>query len=196
MSYTVPTNELTLTDIKGFKIAAIEAGIDRALALGLARDRRELVVREALPCTDFGPPPAGTGWSNEYYVTAGGVALGAGLAWQGVFDTSTLGVVSAPQLDRTKIAVFYKIMDASSEPVVTAVRFRVGATGATTKASFMLQQFIDIKLEPEVWLTEPVVYDGEDYVYIEMYCRANTPDDGEELSFGVFIVERTGATVS
>jgi len=36
MSYAIPTNELTLTDIKAFKLAAIEAGVARALALGIA----------------------------------------------------------------------------------------------------------------------------------------------------------------
>lgn len=192
MSYAIPTNELTLTDIKAFKTGAIEAGILRALALGLARTRDELVVREAHPGTDFSLPGA-VGWTNEYYVTAGGIGA---LAWVGVFDTSTAAVVNAPQLARTSVAVFYKVMDAAAEPVVTAVRFRVGVTGATTKASFMLQQFIDIKLEPEVWLSEPVVYDPEDWLFMEMYCRANTADDGEELSFGVFIVERTGGTIS
>lgn len=192
MSYVVPTNELTLTDIKNFKMAAVEAGIVRALALGLARDRIELVVREAHPHTDFNDPVA-NGWLNEYYVTAG--AIGA-LVWVGAFGLSTAALVRPPQLARTKVAVFYKIMDAAEDPVVTAVRFRVGATGATTKASFMVQQFIDIKLEPEVWLTEPVVYDPEDWLYIEMYCRAATAAAGEELSFGCFIVERTGGTIS
>jgi len=193
MSYAIPTNELTLTDIKSFKTGAIEAGILRALALGLARTREELVVREAHPNTDFGTPVGTNGWTNEYYVTAGGIGA---LIWAGVFDVSTAVAVFPPQLARTAVAVFYKIMNAAAEPVVAAVRFRVGTTGATTKASFMLQQFIDIKLEPEVWLSEPVVYDPEDWLFIQMYCRANTAEDGEELSFGVFIVERTGGTIS
>ena len=63
MSYVVPTNELTLTDIKMFRSAAIEAGITRALALGIARSRDELVVRGALPSTDFGG--AAIGWTDR-----------------------------------------------------------------------------------------------------------------------------------
>ena len=192
MSYVIPTNELTLTDIKNFKGAAVEAGIARALALGLAQNEKELVVREAHPGTDFSLPGA-VGWTNEYYITQG--AAGA-LAWAGVFDTSVAAVVNAPQLARTSVAVFYKMMDAAEDPVVTAVRFRVGVTGATTKASFFIQPFIDIKLEPEVWLSEPVVYDPEDWLYMEYYGRANTAAGGEELSFGCFIVERTGGTIS
>jgi len=192
MSYAIPTNELTLTDRKNFINGAIEAGIVRALALGIARNREELVAREAHPHNDFNDP-ATNGWLNEYYVTGGG--FGA-LAWEGAFGLSTAGVVRPPQLARTSVAVFYKIMDAAADPMVTAVRFRLGAAGATTLASFFIQPVIDIKLEPEVYLSEPVVYSPEDWVYIEMYCRAATDDAGEELSFGCFIIERTGGTIS
>jgi hypothetical protein len=187
MSYAIPTNELSLADRKSFVAGAIRAGIDRALALGIARVEQELVWREAHPGTDF-TDPAGSGWTNEYYVTPGGAGA---LAWALAPDTA-----AAPQLGRTKVAVFYKIMDAAEDPVVTAVRFRVGATGATTKASFFIQEFIDIKLEPEVYLSQPVVYDPEDWLYIEFYGRAATAVGGEELGFGCFIVERVGGTVS
>jgi len=187
MSYAVPTNELSLTDRKNFAIGAKRAGIARALALGIARTEQELVIREAHPGTDF-TNPAGSGWTNEYYITPG--AAGA-LAWALAPDTG-----NPPQLGRNQVAAFYKIMDAAEDPVVTAVRFRVGLTGATTKASFFIQQFIDIKLEPEVYLTEPVVYDPEDWLFIEFYGRAATALAGEELSFGCFIVERVGGTIS
>lgn len=188
MSYVIPTNELTLTDIKNFKIAAIEAGITRALALGLARSREELVVREANPDPDFSEPGA-VGYAINYYVTLAAIPLTAG-TWDLVFST-----VTAPVLARTHVAVFYKIADADEDPQVTGVRFRVGPSGATTKASFFIQLPIDNKLEPEVWLSEPVVYDPEDTLFIEWCARINTPDP-EELSFGCFIIERTGATVS
>jgi hypothetical protein len=187
MSYAVPTNELSLTDRRNYINGAIEAGVARALALGIARTREELVIREAHPGTDFSDP-AGSGWTNEYYITPG--AAGA-LAWALAPDTA-----APPQLARNKVAVFYKIMDAAEDPVVTAVRFRVGLTGATTKASFFIQQFIDIKLEPEVYLTEPVVYDPEQYLFIEFYGRAATALAGEELSFGCFIIEPVGGTIS
>jgi hypothetical protein len=187
MSYAIPTNELSLADRKAFINAAVEAGVKRAIDLGVARNRLELVVREAHPGTDFSAPGA-VGWTNEYYLTQGAAA---NLVWALVFDTGL-----PCQLQRNQIAVFYKIADANGNPVTTAVRFRVGQTGATTKASFFIQQFIDIKLEPEVYLSEPVVYNPEDWLFIEHYGRAATPAGGEELSFCCFIVERTGGTVS
>jgi len=189
MSYVIPTNELTLTDIKSFRGGAIEAGIIRALALGIARNREELVVREATPHTDLWDGVSG--YAAEYYTTRALFPAVAG-TWALVYDTALL---TAPALGRTKVAVFYKIADSMADPQVTGVRFRVGATGATTKASFLIQLPIDNKLEPEVYLSEPVVYDPEDIMFIEWVARAATPAT-EELSFGCFIIERTGGTVS
>lgn len=190
MSYAIPTNELTLTDIKAYKEKAIEAGIERALALKIARVREELVAREANPMPDFAVP-AGTGYATNRYLTVGGVGINA---WVSVYDTA-----ADPTLGRQRIAIFYKIADhgiAGAPAVVTAVRFAVGVAGATTIASFFTQPFTDIKLESEVWLSEPVIYDPEDVLFIRFYGRANTNAAGEELAFGCFIVERIGATIS
>ena len=181
MSYAIPTNELTLTDIKGFKGAAIESGIARAIALGVARTREEMVVREALPGIDF---ILAYGATIENYITG---ILVAG--WQ---LCGALGV--AALLPVGEVAVFYKMYDWQAAPDVTAVRFRVGATGASTKASFMIQQPIMTKLEPEVWLSEPVVYDPQDILFIE--CYAVVGGATEDLGFGCFIVEKLGATIS
>jgi len=188
MSYAIPTNELTLTDIKTFKNGAIEAGIARALALGLARTRDELVVREAFPNTDFGA--GAVGWTTEEYLS-GAIAVAG---WGSPFDAGALPA-NAPTLARTKVAVFYKFADTEANPVVTGVRFRVGATGATTKASFFVQMPINTKLEPDVYFSEPVVYDPEDVLYIECYYTAAVAV-AEHIPFGCFIVERVGATIS
>lgn len=183
MSYVIPTNELTLTDIKGFRGAAIDAGIARALALGLARGREELVAREAHPHTDF--PLT---WTDEHYIEGAGPAA---IGWQLVGD-----LAAASQLGNNKIAVFYKVANSDEAPVITAVRFRVGATGATTRGSFFIQLPIDIKLEPEAYFTEPIVYSPQEWVYIEAYFDVAAAPAGEELIFGCFIIEPTGGTIS
>lgn len=180
MSYAIATNELTLTDIRIFRGGAEEAGISRALALGVARSREELVVREASPVIDF--PGA---WTLEYYIS--GAPGAAGWMWAG--DGAAVGVLPVG-----RVAVFYKCADAAANPLFTEVRFRVGATGASTKASFFIQLMIDNKLESDVYFSEPVVYDPQDNVFIQAYARA--AGAAEELSFGCFIVERVGATVS
>lgn len=189
MSYAIPTNELTLTDIKNFKIRCLDDGIARALKLGLAVDRSELVWRDALPLTDFGVP-AGNGWLTEEYVTAPNIAAGWIRAW------SSVAVPPDPTLPVGRIAVFYKFADIEDNPIVTAVRFRIGATGASTKASFFCQLQIQGNLEPDVFFNQPVIYDPQDVVYIEVYTTAVTPAAGEHIPFGCFIIERVGANIS
>jgi len=184
-SFSIPTNELTLTDLKRFRRDAAEAGIRRALQLGIAAEPKELLVREAEPHTDFP-----TTWLTEYYAEAAGPAA---VGWLGVGDA----VPRAPsQLANNKVAVFYKIANAAADPAITAVRFRQGANGATTLGSFFTQLPIDIKLEPEVYLTIPIVFSPQEWVFIEAYWRAGAVAAGEELSFGCFILEPTGGVVS
>ena len=190
MSYAIPTNELTLTDIKRFKKDAQDAGIARAIALGVARKPEELVIREANPDPDFAMPLL-SGYTDNHYVTGAGIAANV---WYPVFDLVVAPPALIPTLSRTQVAVFYKIADAAVNPTCTAVRFRVGPTGNSTKASFHVQEAFDNKLESEVYLSEPVVYDPEDVLFIEFYPRAIC--NNEELSFGCFILERTGATIS
>jgi len=195
MSYAVSTNELSLADRKVYLEAAKKAGIARALALGIARTEEELVVREALPREDLGtgtPAAPATGWfSNEYQSMIIPAAVNA---WISAFSGGALPA-SAFQLARTQVAVFYKFAAAEATPVVTGLRFRVGVTGATTKAVFSIQLPTEVKLEPDVYLTEPVIYDPEDWLYIEVYVTGNI-GNRESIPFSCFIVERTGGTVS
>lgn len=189
MSYAIPTNELTLAEIRKFKEDCIAAAIVRAKAKGIAASDQELVVREMLPAFDLGALVlAGSGWALNYYVTP--AAAGAGV-WASIFG---LAAAIDPILPVGRVAVFYKIYDADANPQATAVRFLLAA--ATTKGNFVFQSIIDNKLESEAWLSEPVVYDPQDTVNIDFYGRAATAGVGEELGFGCFIIERVGAVVS
>ena len=189
MSYIIPTNELTLTDIKAFRAAAVEAVIQRALALGLARSRDELVVRAALPFTDFGN--GAVGWTLENY--SGPVITATG--WGSVFNAGALPA-NAPTLANSKVAVFYKFSDYSAAPTITGIRFRIGGTGATTKATYFQQLETNSKLEPDFYFSEPVIYDPQDVVYIEAYYNAVVAAGAEGFAFGAFVVERLGANIS
>lgn len=180
MSYLVPTNELSLADRKKYLQDAIEAGIRRGVSK-IGVDRSELVIREALPLTDF--PGA---WTTEYYVSPAIAAVG--WAWAG--DGGAVGVLP---VDR--VAVFYKVADADANPGFTAVRFRLGPTGATTLASFFFQLPLDNKLETDFFFSEPVVFDPQANVFIQAYSRIAV-HAAEELSFGCFIIEKVGQVVS
>ena len=189
MSYAIPTNELTLSDIRTYKEKALAAGIIRAKAKGISASDEELVWREMLPAFDLGALVlAGSGWALNYYVTP--AVAGAG-AWASLYG---LAAAIDPLLPVGRVAVFYKVYDASANPQATAVRFLLAA--ATTKGNFFIQCLLDNKLEPEAWFSQPVVYDPQDTVNIDFYGRAATPAGGEELGFGCFIIERVGAVIS
>lgn len=188
MSYVIPTNELTLTDMQRFRGGAIEAGIQRALSLGIARVREELVARDAFPFTDLGT--AATGWQTDQYQT---MAIPAINAWCAAFGVAL--PASAFQLGRAQVVVFYKFADIDDTPFITGVRFREGATGASTKAAFFIQLESWAKLEPDVYFSEPVVYDPDDFLYIEVYPIGNL-NNQQNIAFGAYIIERTGGTVS
>ena len=183
MSYTIATRELTLTDLKAFRGGAVEAGIARALHLSIATNRLELVVLEALPLTNF--PGA---WTTEQYITPAPAAVG----WGGAGDGAAVGVLPVGQ-----VAVFYKCANGSAvvPPVFIASRFRIGATGASTKASFHFQLAIENKIESDVYFSEPVVYDPQDNAMIQAYSNA-AAGAAETLAFGAFIIMRLGAEVS
>ena len=183
MSYVIATKELTLTDLKMFRGGAVEAGIARFLSLRLASNREEVVVLEALPLINF--PGA---WTTNQYITPAPAAIGWG--WAG--DGAAVGVLPIGQ-----VAVFYKAANSSAvvPPVFTAFRFRIGATGASTKASFNMQLMIENKMESDVYLSEPVVYDPNDNLFIQAYSTA-AAGAAENLAFGCFIVERLGPEVS
>ena len=191
MSYAVPTNELTLTDRKLFIQAAIEKGIDRALKLGMASTKEELVVREAFPHADLGLA-ATNGWLTDDYISM--VIPAAVNAWVSAFSAGALPGTQF-QLGNNQIAVFYKFADVEDAPVVNAVRFRLGAGGATTLGSFYTQLPTMAKIEPDVYFTEPIVYDPQSWLYIEIYVTGNVGGN-EHIPFGCFIIEPTGGTVS
>ncbi len=184
MSYPLATNELTLTDMKTFRGGAVQAGIARALHLAIATNPLELVVYEALPLTNMGAAL----YTQENYITG---ALAAAGTWQSAGDGLGVGTVPVGQ-----VLVFYKAANAAAvvPPLVTAVRFRVGATGASTKAVFMIQLMVENKMESDVYFSEPVVYDPQDRLFNQVYPTAIGA--AEPVSFGCFVVSRLGPEIS
>ncbi len=189
MSYPIATNELTLTDRKNFINGAITMGVNRAIKLGLASRREELVVREAYPFDDLGG--AAVGWVTNDYLS---MVLPAANAWASAFSAGALPGTQR-QLVNNQIAVFYKFADVEDNPVVNAVRFRLGVAGATTLGSFFTQLPTMVKIEPDVYFSEPIVYDPQSWMYIEIYHTGNVGGQ-EHIPFGCFIIEPTGGTVS
>ena len=185
MSYAIPVEELSISKIEAYRKSAKQAMLERArVKLGVS-SMEELTFRELLPATDLGV--GANGYTNETYLTG---AIGVN-AWTSVYDTANV-----PQLPNDRGIGFYKITYEEVAPTITAVRFRVGATGATTKAVFFVEPFLPIKLTPEVYLSEPIVYDPNDWVFIECYSRVAIGAAGHHLGFGCFVAEPVGGNVS
>lgn len=183
--YAIPAQQLDPTTMEMFVKRCKNAAFKRALKLGLVSKQSELTFREVAPGTDLSNP-AGTGYTNETYITGAAVVN----TWTSVFDT-----LAVPTVPRRSIIVFYKIMNEEAAPACSAVRFRLGPTGATTLGWVHIEQFINIGWTPEVWLSEPIVYGPDERPFIEFYPRAAVAV-GERLQFGAFIAEPLGEAVS
>ena len=185
MSYTIPKDELSVSRIESFRVAAKAAALRKAQNLKLAASLNELVFREAAPGTDLSQP-AGAGYTNEVYLTGAIVAN----VWTSVFDTAIV-----PTLGGRQIAVFYKVWNRTAPMTITAVRFRLGPTGATTLGWFPIEQ-MDIQMTAELWFTEPIVYGPNERMFIECISPIAVAAAGQQLGFGCFIVEPIGEAIS
>ncbi len=186
MGYAIAVDELSISKIEGFRQAAREAALRRAMDLKLATTMKELVFHEAFPQTDLSNPVTNGYGAIARYLTGAIVAN----TWTSVFSTALV-----PQLQNNQIAVFYKIMDWTVNPQVTQVRFRLGQTGTTTLEWLTIENIINVKLTPECYLSEPVVFSPNQWLFIECITRGAVAV-GELLGFGCFIAEPVGNQLS
>jgi hypothetical protein len=196
MSYVIATNELTLSNIERYKAGALAAGVLVAQRRGIGdalydpqTGKGNLIARAGFPFTDFGN--GAMGWLTENYTNPVIAAVG----WGSVFSAGALPAF-APQLASNKVAVFYKFANTSAIPLIAAIRFRIGGQGSSTKGTFHVQLETEAKLEPDVYFSEPVVYEPQDFIYIEAWYTAAVAAGGQTIPFGTFVIERLGPTVS
>jgi len=172
-----PVEDLTLTDRQNYRMRAIEAGIERALAKKIAPSRDELVVRHAQNIADFATTV--DQWNTP--------VLAAALV-------SVFGTAAAPVLAVTKVAVFYKVTVTTAPIPVAALSFREGAAAGTTKAIFDLEQ-LDGYLVPSGYFSEPVTYDPQNVLNVVVLPRIATGLLCRVI-MGCYIIEPAGATIS
>lgn len=180
--FVLGVDELSLSDMRAFRKDAKERAIAEALKLAMAATREELVNRNIFPHTDLPD-----GYTNEVFIT-GAIAANT---WTSVYDTAVV-----PQLGTRKVMVIYKVVNMTAVPSITAIRFRLGATGVSTLGWAHLEQIIDVKMTPECYLSEPIVYTKDQFVDIQCYARAAVPAAGERLGFEGYIVEPLGEAIS
>lgn len=182
----IPQEELSLTDKKKYCNDALENAIARALALKVAGGRSELTFRHAENTPDFG-------CTVNYWLTQTLAALPGPYT---VFNGAA-GVALVPRLGVTQVAVFYKAAVLTVPNPFTILKFGVGPTAAaptTTKGHVDLEQ-LEGYLTVVGFLSEPIVYDPNDWVNICVENKINTAAQ-EHLVLGCYIIEPVGGIIS
>lgn len=156
MGVLLPTEELTLTDRKNFRAAALEAGIARAIAASIGT-REGLVYREWQNIAD-----AGVAATQEAWLTAALAVVGT--------DYSVFRAIAAPILANNKVVVWWGVGIATVPNPVCRLAFRVGAGAGTTKAVFDLER-LDTLITPDGYFSEPILYNPQQVLNIVVMAR-------------------------
>jgi len=152
MGFVIPASELEISDIMAIRQQVIDALFSVAMRMtGLMRE--ELVVRNALPSTDFG-------LTNEYWQTPTLTAND----WTNYFTK---------QLDDQKFVAFYGIANQAADPIVTAVRFKLGSgTGTKTLDVVQLEDLYTDATRVDGYFKRPIIYKEKQYVNVDVYAKA------------------------
>jgi len=170
-SFVIPASELEVADIAAIKQQVIDALFSVATRLtGLRRE--ELVVRSALPATDFG-------LANEYWETPSLTAN----AWTNYFTK---------QLEEQQFVAFYGVANLSPDPIVTAIKFKLGkGTGTKTLDVIQLEDLYTDANRSDGYFKRPIIYKERQYVNIDVYAKAAGT---EPLLLKALVVEPAGRT--
>ena len=170
MGQLIPAIEIETADIKALTRAVETQLIDVAARI-LNIPKEEVIIRDALPATDFGL--AYEYWSNP--------ALSAN-AYTEYFSQKLVD----------KAAAFYGITNLAADPKATGARFYVGP-GRTKLVDIV--QFEDIYTLAENvsgYFKEPIIFSVDQTVTCDLYAKAAVAAGAEPVVWKVLIAERAG----
>lgn len=179
MSYIIPRDECTLTDLRNFRDAAVEKGIQRAVELRIVTDRKQLVVRGFQNIADAGA-------ALDQWRTTALVAIGAEY---GCFQNAAV-ITLAPN----RLVVFYKIGVEEIPMPVSLLRFRLNAMAGNITAAFDLEQLIN-SLVSEGYFSQPVIIDPNTLFTANVVCRINT-GAFTRVQLGAYTIEPVGGIIA
>lgn len=169
ISFVIPAAELEVADIMAIRQQVIDALFNVAMRMtGLTRE--ELIVRNALPSTDFG-------LANEYWKTPTLTPND----WTNYFTK---------QLDDQKFVAFYGAANQAADPISTALRFKLGS-GAGTKTLDVVQLedlYTDTR-RVDGYFKRPIIYKEKQYVNVDVYAKASGT---EPLILKALVIEPKG----
>ncbi len=177
-SNLVPVDDMTLTDQKSYKRTAINIGVARFMALNLSTSVENLMVRAIRPNADFGVGVGAAAEENWRFNLAVGL------------NANAITVLARPA---NQIVVFFGIDNWDANPEVTMVTFKTAVAGGTTK------MLVDVQicrgyLNSAGFLSEPVVYDPQDNIMVDI--AADAASANQQCIFNGYIIEPRGQVVS
>jgi len=169
MSYVIPVAELEVADVQAIKSQVIETLLSIAeRQTGMPRD--QLIVRDALPKTDFG-------LTNEVWVTPSLTAND----WTNYFTQ---------QLEEQRFVAFYGVANLAADPIATGLKFKVGSGNGTKVLDVVQLEGLYANTERvEGLLKKPLIYKERQYVNIDVYAKAAGT---EPLVLKAVVVEPAG----
>lgn len=175
MGLLVPLSKITEDQYKAL-VDSIKTRLLNLAAKELNKNPSELVLREVMPLTDLGYTTET--WDNENALTA--------TTW-----TKEIGHA----LDPDEFIAFVGVENQTDDPQVIGIKFKVGSGGATTRDVQMIESLYTEE-NFKAMFKEPIIYKGNEYVYIEYYAKAAVAAAGEKIGLIAFIVKPYGEEIS
>ena len=180
----IPSGELTITDQKAMKEAAIKAGFDRAIFKKLGARASELAVREIRPSVDL---PVTFAAGDRWIFPAPAAAVPAAFTVTNWINERTL---------QNTILVFFGAAFESANPEVSEIFFRSGPGGAGRTAAVVNVESCYTKMESDGYLSVPVTYDPQENVFIQVTNRIPIAAAGTILILKGYAIEPRREQVS
>jgi len=163
VSYLIPKDEMTLTEMRTYRENALKKGIARA-KVKLNLTEAELCVRPFENGQDV-PAIVLDQWRTAALAAISTPAVPAAV--------SIFQAVGAFLLATNKVAVFYKVACEEAPLPVALLTFRKGGAAGVTIAEFDLEQLANAT-SAEGYFTDPVVYDPQDNIAVQVTPRIAT----------------------
>lgn len=179
MSFILPKGDVTLTDAKNFRNAAVEMGISEALKRGIAANKSELNVRGFENVLDAGA--ALDQWNTAALATVGTAY-------------SCFQAVAAPILAANKLVVWYKVGVETIPLPVSLLTIRSGGAAGNILAEYDLEQLVNGH-ETEGYFNEPIVFGPTRQFAIQVLCRIATGVLAR-VQLGGWIIEPAGQLIA
>ncbi len=174
LSYIIPARIIT-TDVE----RAVRAELERKLTVlslnsGIVTSEDALVIRDAVPNTDFG-------LTSNWWLSAAMVA-------------NTEMTLLTVALNNKRHVGFYGVWVEGANPAVSMLYFRIGATGSTTFALFNLEELYAEEIAIG-YFPEPVIYVPNETLFIRALPRIAAAG-GERIGLKCLIAEPKGEQIS